>query len=283
MSSKRYGLLYVLPAVAALAVMQFAPMVHGLLLSLFEAGPRHTRWIGLENFRLLFTSRLFLVGLANTLRFTIATAPILIVCTFAVAIVAFGMGRRMQWFIRFTFYLPQIISAAVLSLVWTWIFNPDGALNSAVISLGGARIDWLGSLPAAFWAVVIVVVTQGLGIPIVVFLGALTSVRQELYEAAALDGAGKVRQAVAITLPLIFPVFTVQAAGLLIGGFQIWAVPYWMTGGGPAYGTYTLVLGMYREMSMFGDYGMSAAYAVTTTAALMLLILGQRRLSRCWA
>jgi len=280
--SRRLWAPYVVPAVTLLFAMQVVPIVHGLSLSFFDAGPRHTQWAGFANFKTMFGTRLFWTGVKNTLAFTAVSAPILIILTFGIAVVAYGMKRHMQWFVRFTFYLPQIISSAVLSLIWIWIFNPDGALNSLILSFNGERLNWLGSNPLAFWSVTIVLITQGLGIPIVVFLGALTSVDSSLYESAAIDGCGRIRQALHVTLPIIFPVFTMQVATVLIGSMQIWALPYWMTGGGPAYGTYTLVLGMYREMAMFSDYGTSAAYAVVTTLALTAMILGQKRLSRCF-
>jgi multiple sugar transport system permease protein len=270
----------VAPAMVMLVAFHVVPIFHGLWLAFTDAGPMGGEWVGLRNFRLCFKSRIFWIGVKNTIRYTLIAAPVLAVLTFGTACISFGMGRRTQWFVRFAFYMPQTMSAAVMSLIWVWMFNPDGSINGLLKMIGIPAVNWLGSNPEAFWTIMIVLIIQGLGTPIVVFLGALTSVPVELYEAAGIDGCGPARQAWYITIPAIFPIFTLQVIGFFVGTVQLWALPHWMTGGGPNYGTYTLMYGMYREMAYFSEYGMSATYGLMITVVLVSLILLQKRLSR---
>ncbi len=278
-AAKRLWALYVLPAVGGLLLFHVAPTVHGLVLAFCRATPASVEWGGLINFSRMGQSSLFWRGLANSLRFAAVSAPLTACLSFAMAVAAFRMRRAAQWLVRFAFYVPQIMAASVLTLIYTWVFNPDGLANTVLGMFGRAPVGWLSRNPIAFWSVSFVMVTQGMGPPIVTFLATMTSVDPDTYEAASLDGCGVWRQTAYITVPAIFPLFTLSLLGFLIAGLQQFAVSLWLTGGGPNYGTYTLMYGMYREITMFSDYGAGAAYALLMTLWVVGLVLMQRRLS----
>ena len=177
--------------------------------------------------------------------------------------------------------MPMMATPVAVALVWRYIYHPQyGLLNALLGHLGIGPIDWLGNPHWAMPAIILLSVWKNFGYNMLVFLAGLSSIPEELYEAAALDGAGAWHRFRHITLPMLGPTFVFVGVVTMIASFQIFSEPYVMTQGGPLKSTTTLVLLMYEQGFRWWRLGLSAAIAVV----LFLLTLGgtliQLRLQR---
>jgi multiple sugar transport system permease protein len=183
---------------------------------------------------------------------------------------------------RTLYYLPSVIAGVAVALLWQWIFNPNFGLINSILALVGIpgpkwiyTEDWV--LPAFvimnLWAV---------GGPMIIYLAALQSVPTELYEAAALDGAGALRRLLSITLPLISPVILFNFIIEIINSFQIFTSVYIMTQGGPNNGSLFFVLYIYRQAFQYFNTGYASALAWVLFVIIMLFTLIVFRSSKAW-
>jgi raffinose/stachyose/melibiose transport system permease protein len=179
--------------------------------------------------------------------------------------------------LRVFLFAPAVVTPIVTAYLWRNLLGPDGAVNSllAAVGLGGWRQDWLGDPDLALWAVVGVVVWQFAGYSMVIFLAGLQSVPKELYEAAAIDGAGPVRRFWSVVRPLLAPALTVNLMLSIIGGIKLFDQVYALTGGGPGHATDTLSTLIYKDAFTLGEFGYSIALAVVLTIVVAVLSTGQ--------
>jgi raffinose/stachyose/melibiose transport system permease protein len=169
------------------------------------------------------------------------------------------------------------VTPIVTAYLWRNLLGPDGAVNSllATVGLGSWQQDWLGDPQLALWSVVAVVVWQFSGYSMVIFLAGLQSVPQEIFEAAAMDGAGPVRRFWSVIRPLLAPAFTVNLMLSIIGGIKLFDQVYALTGGGPGHATDTLSTLIYKDAFTLGEFGYSIALAVVLTAIVAVVSTGQ--------
>jgi len=196
-------------------------------------------------------------------------------------------GGRLASFLRATYYLPQILPAAIAGIVIGWILRPqDGALNSILegAGLGFLTHNWLGSPDTALGAIMVVLVWIQIGYPVVVFMAALQRVDPELYEAAELDGANWLQRFRAITVSIIRPEIYVVTLTCTIAALKVFGPVYVLTRGGP--GTSTIVPAYYAYSEFFQSqqvgYGATIATALTIVIAIVsiLFIRAQNRAER---
>ena len=159
------------------------------------------------------------------------------------------------------YYIPSILGGSVsIAVLWRFLFKTDGLINMILGKFGVAPFNWLGSTSGAFWVIVLLKVWQ-FGSPMVIFLAALKSVPEDLYEAASLDGATKLRQFVKITLPLISPMVFYNFVTQLCNKFQEFNGPYIITQGGPLRSTTLVSLLVYNNAFKSYDMGYASAIA----------------------
>jgi raffinose/stachyose/melibiose transport system permease protein len=172
--------------------------------------------------------------------------------------------------LRVLLFAPAVITPIVTAYLWRNLLGPDGAINSLLgaIGLGSWRQNWLGDPDLALWSVVAVIVWQFAGYSMVIFLAGLQSVPREIYEAAAIDGAGAVRRFWSVIRPLLAPAFTVNLMLSIIGGIKLFDQVYALTGGGPGHATDTLSTLIYKDAFTLGEFGYSIALAVVLTVVV---------------
>jgi raffinose/stachyose/melibiose transport system permease protein len=194
--------------------------------------------------------------------------------------------RRGSTFYRLAFFLPYILPAAAIGVVWSWIYDPiRGWLNRGLelIGLGSLATGWLGNPDTALGAVLVTAVWTATGFVVVILLAALRNVDVELIDASTIDGANARQRLWYVILPQIMPVFLMVTTITLIGGFAVFDIIFVMTGGGPA--NATEVLGTYAYSSAFQlnrmSYGTALALVITVLAIPFAIGLNrlQRRLS----
>ncbi|RSK55320.1 carbohydrate ABC transporter permease [Bacillus canaveralius] len=262
-----------LPALILLLLFWFIPMAVSLFISFTDwdyISPTFS-FVGLENYSSLFTDKEFYNVLLNTLSFVVFTV---------VPIMAIGLGLALalnkkvagSTVYKAILFSPWVTPMVAVSIVWSWIFQPEvGLLNFLLSALGLPKIDWLGSSTWAMPAVIIVTVWKGIGWVMIFYLEALQRVPVDLYESASIDGAPRWRRFRHITLPMISPTTFFLLIVTTIDALQAYDQIQVLTQGGPAGSTRTLLY-MYYQLA-FEQFNMGQATAVATLLVLMTALL----------
>jgi raffinose/stachyose/melibiose transport system permease protein len=179
--------------------------------------------------------------------------------------------------LRVLLFAPAVVTPIVTAYLWRNLLGPDGAVNSLLngVGLGSWRQDWLGDPHLALWMIVLVVVWQFAGYSMVIFLAGLQSIPREIYEAAAIDGAGPVRRFWSIIRPLLAPAITINLMLSIIGGIKLFDQVYALTGGGPGHATDTISTLIYKDAFTLGEFGYSIALGVVLTVIVAVASAGQ--------
>ena len=271
--------LYLAPALALYATFWAGPALYSFYLSFFDwdmASPRMTA-VGLDNYRRVLTDPVFVIALRNTLAYVAGTVALATALGLGLALAVERVpGARTLY--RFVFFLPVVTSITVVTLVWLFFFNTQIGVINQLIALAGVRgPNWLNDPATALPALVIVGVWKGFGYNVVLFTAGLAAIDRQVYEAAALDGAGRWACFRHVTWPLLSPVTLFVVVMGVIGSFQVFASVQLMTRGGPANATNVLVYHVWEAAFRFFDVGYAAALATLMAALVALLTIVQVR------
>jgi ABC-type sugar transport system permease subunit len=255
---------FMLPAVATIFVWQYLPLVRGALMAFMDYRViGASAWVGLDNFILLSTSRDFYISLVVTAYYVAMaivfqfTAPICL----ALLLAEVPRGKILY---RVIYYLPAITSGLVIMFLWKSFYDPStGLFNTILAYFGLPASAWLTS--GTWWlpmlCVVLPMVWAGAGPGSLIYLAALKSVPDEMYEAADMDGASTWHKISYITLPYLKPLIIINFVGAFIGAFQAMQQVFVMTGGGPARATHVIGLEIWYEAFMYLKFGYATAEA----------------------
>ncbi len=239
------------------------------------------RWWGLRNYAELLVDDKFLISIKNTVLLLILDLPLKICTPLLLAVALNSRLVRGRGVFRTLYYLPEVTSVVVVGTVFNYFFRGDTAIvNYFIERLGGPRIPWLTD---PFWAKISLAILSGWwsqGYHMVIYLAGLQSIPHEVTEAAIVDGASRWQVLMRITVPLLVPVIIFTSIITVNHGLQRFAEPYVLTGGGPAYGTMTMILYLYRKAFEGFRLGYAAAMAYVIFAIIFLASLVQLRLGR---
>jgi len=263
---------FLAPFVALYVLFIIGPAIYGLVMSFFDTSlvkPGLSSFAGLENYAEALQSTDFWSSLWHTIWFTILTTPPLIVLGFVLALLADRVGRG-RWFFRLAFFAPFILPSAVIALIWIWIYTPGlGLLETAMKSIGLGAPDWLGDASWAMPSLAISTVWWTLGFNFILYLAGLQDIPSELYEAAAIDGAGPWQQIRSITIPLLARTTTLVAVLQVIASLKVFDQMYIMTAGGPNFSTRSVLEYIYDE----GFTNFRVAYASALSMLFFVVVL----------
>jgi multiple sugar transport system permease protein len=278
---------FLAPALAALVVFFFAPVMAGFLLSLTDfdvyaiGDPATLRFTGLRNYRSLAGDPLFWTALGNTAFFVVVGGPLSVALSLGAALLVDARLVRARGFFRTVYFLPVVTTLVAVAVVWRALYHPRvGPIAELLAALGLPPVDWLGDPRTAMPAIVLMAIWKNFGFNLVIFLAGLQGIPERLYEAARIDGAGAFRQLRHVTLPMLAPTFLFVSISTLIGYFQLFAEPYVMTNGGPSNATLSIVLLMFREGFRWWNLGYAAAIAFVLFLVILAASALQLRLRR---
>jgi multiple sugar transport system permease protein len=239
------------------------------------------RFVGMRNFTKLFSDEVFLKSLWVTTYYTLGSVPLGLIVGLLIALLMKVNLRGITIF-RTIYYLPAVVSGVAVALLWQWVFNPQMGVINGLLWLVG--IDGPGWIYSEQWAIpsFILMSLWGVGGSMIIYLAGLQSVPTELYEAASIDGASRIRKFFAITLPMISPVLFFNLITGIIGSFQVFTAAFVMTQGGPNNASLFLVLYLYRNAFSYFDMGYASAIAWVLFAIIMLFTLLVFRSSSLW-
>jgi len=280
--------LFLSPLVAILLIFFFWPLLQSLLLSFFStAGPHTRRFVGLGNYAFLIAhDRFFWLATANTIVFTLVFLLIQIPASLGLAMLLNHRAVRCKRLFRFCFFSTYLVGQVFVAVVFFALLGPrQGPLNALVGQIAGHAVDigWLTRPNMVLPAVLLAALWLSIGYGMIYFLAALQAVDANLYEAAALDGAGRWASFRHVTLPGIRPVLIFLIIVGTIGGFQLFELPYiLLQGPGPGYRGLTIVMYLYSTAFDRGDLGYSAAIGWLLVLLLGSVAMAQLRLFKAF-
>ncbi len=271
---------FLLPATLVLIAFHFYPIIYAFYVSLLRwnlIDPVHS-FVGAGNYVQLLQDEKFLAALGNTTYFAFASVAVAIPLALVFAVLLNRKLTGMSWY-RTAFFVPYVTSLAAAAMVWHWLYHPDqfGLLNYLIGTLGMPPQRWLLDPVQAMPAMIAVAIWSSLGRDIVILLAGLQNISAEYYEAAQLDGAGSLQQFRSITLPLLSPTTYFILIISLIGAFKVFALPLFLTEGGPLDRTLTIVYSVYQQGFRYFRMGYASAQAYALFAVIFAITMLQRR------
>lgn len=271
------NLLYVLPAIILIGVFVYYPLIANAAFGFFSfsAGAGEMRYVGFDNFSRLFDDPVVATALVNNVLYAVASIIFQVGGSLVLAAwLTRLLGRRMGAFLRSVYFLPAVISMTVIALLFTFVYNARGGLLNSLlelVGLGHLQTAWLADVDTAMGAVIGVSQWQSIGYVCMLYVVALQQIPEEYYEAAALDGAGRIRQFFSITVPQAKEMIFVAMILTVSGAFTVFNEPYILTRGGP--GNTTQVLATYMYNQGFFQNQMGYASAIASLIFVITLVL----------
>lgn len=277
--------MFALPFVVAFGVFTVVPLLSSFLMSFTDfrstdvQKPFGVDLVGISQYTSLFDNPVFRRALLNTGYFVLIGIPLTMVVALALAVALNNGITRFRTFFRVGFYTPVVTSIVAVAVVWRFILQPDGLLNTVLGWAGISGPDWLHSTTWAMPALIVMAMWRTMGVLLVIFLAGLQNIPADLLEAASIDGAGPWRRFTGITLPLLRPTLLLGAVMLSVGYLQFFEEPFVMTRGGPLNSTLSATYFTFNQFG-FGNYGTAAAASYVLFAVIAALSLIQFRFLR---
>lgn len=264
------GLAFTSPFIIGFLLFMIVPMMISLYYSLCDYNILSAPvFVGLKNYIKMFSDEVFFKAIGVTFFYALISVPLRLAFALLVAMLLLN-SSRLTAFYRAAYYLPSIIGGSVaVSILWKRMFAIDGVINK-VLAVFGMKdpVSWLGDKNTAIWTLILLAIWQ-FGSSMLIFLSSLKQIPPSLYEAASIDGAGKIRQFFKITLPLLTPTIFFNLVMQMINGFLAFTQCYIITQGKPMNSTLFYTVYMYQQSFEYYNTGYGAALAW-----VMLLIVG---------
>ncbi|MCA1035984.1 carbohydrate ABC transporter permease [Bacillus infantis] len=273
-----YGM--IAPSIAIFGLFFIYPILYMIYLSFHDwnfVSPVKD-FVGIGNFKALFAEREFIEVMQNTFTYTALTVSLTVAVSLLLALWLNRQGA-LYGFVQGAIFSPHIISLVSVSMLWMWLMDTDyGLLNWFLNLFGIANVPWLTDPGTSLFSLVIVAVWKGIGFNTLIFIAGLQSIPKDIYEAAELDEANKVRTFFKLTLPMLSPTLFFLTIISLIASFQVFETIAIMTQGGPINSTNTFVFYIYEYGFRFFKIGYASAAGVLLLILVSLLTIVYFRL-----
>ncbi|MFI6648911.1 carbohydrate ABC transporter permease [Streptomyces sp. NPDC050529] len=276
-------LLYVAPALVFYALFVIAPWLHSFWISFWNwNGVGVATWAGLSNYTAVFEEPALRAALTHAFGFIVFYTVVPVILGLILAALTSAVPWRAMPVIRTIIFLPQILPLVAVGVVWKWIYGEDGPLNQMLraVGLGSLARSWLGDFTYAFPAVGLIGTWVSTGLCFLLLLSGIGKIEPSLYEAARLDGCGRIREFWHITVPGLRKEIGVACNVTVISALAGFDVVYVMTGGGPGYSTMVPGVQVYQLVFTAGRVGTACALATVLSIITCAVMYGLNRLSR---
>jgi multiple sugar transport system permease protein len=275
------------PFVILFGVFLALPILASFVLSFSSFGlrdfqnPLGASFVGLDNYARLLSDAKFWKALGNTAYFVLVGVPLTLGIGLLIASAVSRGITRFRTAFRVGYYLPVITSIVAIAVVWRFLLNPDiGLINVLLRNVGIDGPDWLASRTLAMPSIIAMAVWRNLGFAMVVFIAGLQAIPAMLYEAAAIDGAGRWQAFRHVTLPMLRPTILFMLVITTIGYLQLFEEPFVMTDGGPLDATLSVTMYMYQQGFEFFKQGYASAVAYVLFVIVAVIAFLQFRFLR---
>lgn len=265
--------LYVAPMILVLLLIYGYPLVEVIRYSFMAGNPNHLTYVGWSNYKSVFHDAVFWTSIKNNITLFL-TVPVMIVLSLLLAIILFEAVRGWRVY-RFVVFLPYIMSATVIGITFSYLYQYNGVLNQMLrsVGLGFLALNWLGNVHLVIPSIASVIIWQQVGFGTILFLAQLMGVPAEILEAAELDGVGWWRKQWSIVIPQLRGVLEFFAITELINMLSwVFNYVYVITAGGPGNSSSVMELYIWRNAFFFQSFGMASAVATILLAFTGVLI-----------
>ncbi|HEY5787122.1 MAG TPA: sugar ABC transporter permease [Microlunatus sp.] len=274
--------LMLVPAGVLLITFLIIPIILTFILAFTNArliSPQPATFIGVDNFVRLFSDETFWASLRNTVIFAVVIVPVQSAVALGLAVLVNTKIRGVNFF-RTVYFLPLVTSIVVVSMLWLFMYQPNGLINSVLAQFGIQGPDWLGDTRTALFAIIVLSIWQACGLHMVIWLSGLQTIPGELYEAAEIDGASKWQQFQHVTWPGLRATAVFILITITIAAFSLFSQVNLMTQGGPLDATTTLVFQAVRVGFQQQQTGYASAISLVFFALVLVVTLVNRYLTR---
>lgn len=266
--------LFIAPFVILAAVFMVYPILKGFWTSLFSTKWAGDVFVGLDNYKKIFTDDVYLKALRNTMLYVVTVVPLLIVVGLWIAGSVFDKHPKYVSFVRVCLYIPVIASMVVMSIIWRFILDSQtGLIKYFSMLLGGEAVNLLAEEKSAIILVIFILFTMNIGQTVLLYIADMLGIPKELIEASTIDGASRTDLFRYILIPLTKPtslfIFITQTSAVL----KVFVVIQQLTKGGPNYGTTSLMYLLYQEAFENSRTGMACAIGVLMFLISLILVL----------
>lgn len=279
-----WGYLFISPWLLGFLIFTIGPMVVSLYWGFTKYEfPLPPRWIGLQNYAQAFTKdELFPRALWNTAYYVLFSVPLGLAASLLLALLLDRkIAGRALW--RTVYYVPSIVPAVVTAFLFGYLFQPDyGLVNALLAKFGIKGPGWFNSVQWVKPTFILLALWGAGGATMIIFLAGLQNIPTELYEAADVDGAGRLSKFWNITIPMLSPTIFFNLVTGIIAAFKIFTTAYVATGGGPYYASYFYVLHLFNNFFKYLNMGYASALAWILFVIIMVFTLIQIRFARRW-
>ncbi len=258
-----------IPALVLFGIFMIYPTLNIFIISMYKWGgySQNREFVGLDNFVKLFSDAKFWQSFQNTVLLIVVVTIVTMAMALITAAVLTREKLRFKGFFRVIFYIPNILSAVVIAAIFSAIYDPSRGLLNTLLSLftGGraGQVLWLGDQKIVIYSIAIAMIWQAVGYYMVMYTASMSSVPESMYEAASLEGAGRVRQFFSITIPLIWTNIRTTLTFFIISSINIsFLLVRAMTSGGPDGSTEVFLSYMYKQAYTNSSYGYGMAIGV---------------------
>lgn len=280
----RFSYAFIAPAMIVFVIFMVWPVFWSILLAFQNFGMdkgMFEGWVGFGNFKAVFADLSFKRAAINTALYTIFVVPATVFSALVLASLIHPLSKRAGDFYRAAFYLPGVASVVVMAMVWRWIFDVQyGVLNAILGVVGIAPVEWLTSPDWSLFSIALSTILRGPGGALLIYLAAMSSIPESLYEAASIDGAGTIRKWWNITVPMLAPTTLFLVITQTIASFQVFAQVLMLTDGGPGDSSTVLVHRIYAMAFRDLDIGPASAMALLLFLFIVTVSLIQFRFFR---
>ncbi|HIR87447.1 MAG TPA: sugar ABC transporter permease [Candidatus Fimimorpha faecalis] len=282
-SERTAAYIFVLPAVILLAAFLIYPALQTVRYAFTNYNimrPDRITFCGLDNFIEIFQDKDFWKAFTNTLYFTVLVVPFQTVLALALALLISSRRKGVSIF-RAAYFSPQVTSMVVVAILWTVMYNSNpesGLLNALLVKLGFEPSGFLNDPDTAMNSIIFMSAWQGAGYQMMIFLAGLQGIPRDQYEAASIDGAGKLKSFLYVTLPGLKNVIKYVVMITVIQAMKLFTQPYVMTKGGPQNSTRTMVYYVYEQGLQKRNFGYACAVAAIFFVIVVILSLGMKKL-----
>ncbi len=282
-SERKAAYLFIIPAVVLLAAFLIYPALQTVRYAFTDYNimrPDRIKFCGVDNFIELFGDKDFWIAVKNTLHFTILVVPFQTVLALTLALLISSRRKGVSIF-RAAYFSPQVTSMVVVAILWTVLYNsnPDsGLLNALLVKLGMEPCGFLNDPKTAMNSIIFMSAWQGAGYQMMIFLAGLQGIPKDQYEAASIDGAGKLKSFFYVTLPGLKNVISYVIMITVIQAMKLFTQPYVMTKGGPQNSTRTLVYYVYEQGFQKRNFGYACAVAAVFFVIVISLSIGMKKI-----
>ena len=275
--------LYLIPAFAVFAIFIFWPTVQSFYLSLCKysmSSFNEAKYVGFAYYKFLFTQDPhFWEIMKNTAVYTLITVPVLLGCGLLLAMAVHSKLLKRTNFYKVAYYIPYVSSMVAVSLVFKLLFAAGGSVDQLLSDWGLSKMGLLSNGTTAMAIVILLSVWKSVGYVMIIYLGGLCAISDDIYEAVSLDRISPMKKLFKITLPLLKPTTFFLLTTETISCFQVFTPVNVMTGGGPGYSTTTLITLLYNDGIKDGNMGKASAIAVIIFVILSIMTVIQKKIT----